>query len=118
MTPKSSRSKKDSLNLVVSTPTATKGQKRKAQGDSSKRKGKKKKGEASSAPTLERNILCFDEDEGQERYNLDFSLRKILNGRWIDYNFFNSHNFEFSSKLDNLGWTPMTTIRDDVYIPI
>ena len=39
----------------------------------------------------------------------------MLNGLWIDYNFFDSHNFEYSSKMDNLGWTPMTTIRDDVY---
>ena len=39
----------------------------------------------------------------------------IVNGRWIDYGFFNSHNFEYSSKLDNLGWTSMTIIRDDVF---
>ena len=33
----------------------------------------------------------------------------------MDYNFFDSHNFEFTSKLDNLGWKSMTIIRDDVY---
>ena len=29
--------------------------------------------------------------------------------------FFDFYNFEFSIKLDNLGWKSMTTIRDDVY---
>ena len=33
----------------------------------------------------------------------------------MDYNFFDSHNFEFSMKLGNLGWKSMTTMRDDVY---
>ena len=48
-------------------------------------------------------------------YNIDFSLCKVLNGICMDYNFFDSHNFEFTSKLDNLGWKSMTIIRDDVY---
>ena len=64
---------------------------------------------------LQKNVLYFAEDKGQERYNLDFSLKKVLNDWWIDYDFFDAHNFEYSSKMDNLGWTPMTTIRDDVY---
>ena len=34
---------------------------------------------------------------------------------WIDYTFFDAHNFEYSSKMDNLGWTFMTTIQDNVY---
>ena len=33
----------------------------------------------------------------------------------MDYNFFDSYNFEFSVKLGNLGWKSMTTMRDDVY---
>ena len=72
--------KKQSLTLVVSTPTTAKGQKRKAIGDLSKEKRKKKKGKSSSIPTLERNTLYFAEDMGQERYNLDFALRKVMNG--------------------------------------
>ena len=63
----------------MSTPEMAKGQKRKAQDDSGKQNGKKKKGESSSAPS-EHNTLYFDEDSDQERYNLDFSLRKALNG--------------------------------------
>ena len=104
-----------SLVLVVSTLEMEKGQKRKAQGDTDKEKGKKKKGESSLVPALEHDSLYFIEDEAQERCNLDFSLRKMLNGRWIDYRFFDYHNFEYSSKMDNLGWTPMTTLHDDVY---
>ena len=90
-------------------------QKKKTQEDLGKKKGKKKKGESSTAKTIERNPLYFAKDEAYERYNLDFSLRKILNGRWIDLNFFDAHNFDYSTKMDNLGWTPMTTLRDDVY---
>ena len=55
------------------------------------------------------------EDKDQERYNIDFSLYKVLNGRWVDYSFFDLYNFEFSTKLDNLGWKSMTVIRDEVY---
>ena len=87
-----------SLVLVVSTPAMAKGQKRKSKGDSRKKKGKgkgkgKKKGESTSIPVLQRNVLYFDEDKSQERYNVDFSLWKVSNGRWVDYNFFDSHNF-------------------------
>ena len=90
---KSSKPKKQSLALVVSTPTMAKGQKRKATNDLSKEKGKNKKRESSSALVLEWNTLYLDKDMSQERYNLDFSFRKVLNGRWINYSFFNSHNF-------------------------
>ena len=65
MTPKLAKMKKESLALVVSTPTVDKGEKKKAQGDSNKGKGNKRKG-------------------------------LQLNGRWIDYDFFDSYNFEFS----------------------
>ena len=51
-------------------------------------------------------------------YNIDFSLRKVTNHRWVDYNFFDSYNFEFSVKLDNLGWKSMATMRDDVYLDL
>ena len=44
-------------------------------------KGKKKKGESSLTPALERNVLYFTEDKTQEMYNVDFSLRKVSNGR-------------------------------------
>ncbi|PSS08035.1 Disease resistance protein [Actinidia chinensis var. chinensis] len=73
-------------------------------------KKKKKKREAS-----EWDPLYFHDDRDQERYNLDFSLRKVLNGRWIDYDFFDSYHFEYSSKMDDLRWTLMTLTRDDVY---
>ena len=33
----------------------------------------------------------------------------------MDYNLLDSHNFEFSMKLCNLGWKSMTMMRDDVY---
>ena len=115
MASKSTKMKKQSLALVVLTPTTAKDQRRKAKGNLSKESVKKKKGKSSSAPVLECNTLYFAEDTGQERYNLDFALRKVMNGHWIDYTFFNAHNFEYSSKMDNLGWTSMTTIRDDVY---
>ncbi|GFS33116.1 hypothetical protein Acr_00g0026400 [Actinidia rufa] len=88
--------------MVMSTPPIATSQKRKAQDDANKEKGKKKKGESSSAPTFEQNILYFDEDAGQDKYNLDFSLRKVLNGRWVDYAFFDSHHFEISMKMDTL----------------
>ena len=96
--------------MVVSTPTAAKGQKRKAQDESSKGKDKKTKRE-----TIEYDPLYFHEDREQEMYNLDFSNRKVLNGRWINYDFFDSYHFEFSSKMDDLGWTTMILNRDDVY---
>ena len=114
MAPKSAKPKKQLLVLVVSTPTVGKGQKSKVKDDSGKGKGKKKKGESSFAPALERNVLYFAEDKAQERCNDDFSLRKVLNGRWINYNFFD-YDFEYSTKMDNLGWKSMTTMRDDVY---
>ena len=91
---------------MVSTPQVLKGSKRKSTVDSSKDKGNKKKnkrGEATSTTTIERNELYFDEDKLQERYNIDFFLRKVFNGRWVDYNFFDSHNFELSMKLGTLG---------------
>ncbi|XP_057466438.1 uncharacterized protein LOC130755883 [Actinidia eriantha] len=100
---KSSKSKKKSLALVVSILEMAKGQKRKAQTNMSKGQSKKKKGELSSTTAQERNTLYFKVDTSQERYNLDFSLRKILNGRWVDYGFFDSHHFELSMKMDNLG---------------
>ncbi|GFZ12043.1 hypothetical protein Acr_23g0004280 [Actinidia rufa] len=111
---KSAKSKKQSLALVVLTPTMAKGQKRKSKVDPSKEKGKKK-GESTFVPALKRNVLYFNEDKSQERYNIDFSLRKVSNGGWVDYNFFDPHNFEFSMKLGNLGWKSTTTMRDDVY---
>ena len=82
---------------MVSTPEAPKGQKRKAVGDTSKDKGKKQKGESSASASQERDPLYFLEDRDLERYNMDFSLRKVINGRWIDYDFFDAHNFAFSS---------------------
>ena len=60
-------------------------------------------------------MLYFAKDASQERYNLDFSLRKVLNGRWVYYGFFDSHHFELSKKMDNLGWKSMTTMREEVY---
>ena len=48
--------------MVVLTPTIAKGEKRKAQCDFEKGKGKKRKGESSSAPALERNTLYFAEE--------------------------------------------------------
>ena len=93
MAQKSAKLKKDSLALVVSTPIEEKGQKRKSKANPRKDKRKKKK----------RKMLYFDKDKSQERYNIDFCLRKVSNGKWVDYNFFDSHNFEFSIKLDNLG---------------
>ena len=74
--------------------------------DPSKDQGKEKKskkGESTSTIALERNELYFDEDKSQERYNIDFSFRKVSNERWVDYNFFDYHNFELSTKLRNLG---------------
>ena len=116
-TTRSSRKKKQSWALVVSTPEAPKGQKRKASVDTSKDKGKKQKGEssASGSASQERDPLYFLEDRDLERYNLDFSIRKVINGRWIDYDFFDAHNFTFSSKMDDLGWMSMTLTRDEVY---
>ena len=114
---RSSRKKKQSWALVVSTPEAPKSQKRKASVDTPKEKGKKQKGEssASGSASLERDPLYFLEDRDLERYNLDFSIRKVINGRWIDYDFFDAHNFTFSSQMDDLGWMHMTLIRDEVY---
>ncbi|GFY97518.1 hypothetical protein Acr_12g0000590 [Actinidia rufa] len=86
MAPKSSKSKKKSLAMVVSTPPIASGQKRKAQDDADKGKEKKKKGESSSTTAQECNILYFDEDASQE-----------------------------SMKMDNLGWKSMTTMREEVY---
>ena len=63
-------------------------------------------------------MLYFDEEKSQKRYNVDFSLRKVSNGRWVDYNCFDSYNFEFSVKLGNLSWKSMTTMRDDVYLDL
>ena len=83
---------KSSLALVVSTPEITKGWKKKAQGEMGKEKGKKKR-ESYSNPIFEHDTLYFAEVETQERYDLDFSLRKVLNGRWIDYRFLDFHNF-------------------------
>ncbi|GFY88780.1 hypothetical protein Acr_06g0007200 [Actinidia rufa] len=108
MAPKSRRStrkKKQCWDLVVSTPEQFKGQKRKAVKDSGK--GKKKKGESSSNVDQERDPLYFLEDRDLERYNLDFLFRKVINGRWINYDFFDAHNFDFSSKMDTLGWMPV-----------
>ncbi|GFS42563.1 hypothetical protein Acr_00g0080580 [Actinidia rufa] len=114
---KIAKSKKVSKALVVLTPTSIKGQKRKSNVDPRKDKGKRKKSEkeSTSITALERNELYFDEDKSQERNNIDFSFRKVSNGRWIDYNFFDFHDFELSMKLKNLGWKSMTTLRDDVY---
>ena len=106
MAPKITKSKKVSKALVVSTPHALKGQKRKSKVDSSQDNGKmkkRKKGESTSITALEQNELYFNEDKAQERYNSDFSLRKVSNGRWVDYNFCDFHNFELSMKLENLG---------------
>ena len=58
---KYAKSNKKSLAMVVSTPTMTKDQKRKAKGDLSKERRKKKK-KSSSARALERNKLYFAED--------------------------------------------------------
>ncbi|XP_057488257.1 uncharacterized protein LOC130774259 [Actinidia eriantha] len=77
MAPKSAKKKKQTLALVVSTPEMANGHKRKAQSDSGRKKGKKKKGESSTVPSFERNYLYFPKDKAQERYNLDFSLRKV-----------------------------------------
>ncbi|GFY99249.1 hypothetical protein Acr_13g0006500 [Actinidia rufa] len=110
---RSTRKKKQYWDLVVSTPEQSKGQKRKAMEDSGK--GKKKKGESSSNVNQERDPLYFLEDRDLERYNLDFSLRKVINSRWIDNDFFDTHNFDFSSKMDTLGWMPLTLTIDDVY---
>ncbi|GFS41456.1 hypothetical protein Acr_00g0074460 [Actinidia rufa] len=119
MAPKSRRSirkKKQCWDLVVSTPEQSKGQKREAVEDLGK--GKKKKGESSSNVNQERDPLYFLEDRDLKRYNLDFSIRKVINGRWIDYDFFDTHNFDFSSKMDTLGWMPLTLTRDDVYLDL
>ncbi|GFS30770.1 hypothetical protein Acr_00g0013970 [Actinidia rufa] len=115
MAPKLSRKGKQSLALGVSTPTTTVSQKRKAKEDLGKEKGKKKRGESSTAKTIERDPLYFTKEDAFERYTLDFSFRKVLNGRWIDLDFFDAQNFDYNSKMDNLGWTPMVTLRDDVY---
>ena len=85
MAPKSTKSKKQSLALVLSTPTMARGQKRKSKDYYSKDKGKNKKGESTSVLALERNVPYFDEDKSQERYNIDFSIHKVTNGRCVDY---------------------------------
>ena len=83
-----------------------KGQKRKLKEDSRKDNGKgkkSKKGEFTSTVALERNELYFNEDKAQEMYNIDFSIRNVSNGRWVNYNVFVCYNFELSIKLGNLG---------------
>ncbi|GFS46231.1 hypothetical protein Acr_00g0100930 [Actinidia rufa] len=70
MTPKSMRSSRkirQSLALVVSTPTMAAGQKRKAQSDTGKEKSNKKMGESSSTHDLERDPLYILEDRDQKR---------------------------------------------------
>ena len=114
MGPKSSRKKKQSLALVVLIPTAVVGKKRKAKDNVGQIREKMKEGE-SSVPIYDHDPLYFTKDEAYKRYNRDLSLRKFLNGHWIDLNFFDAHNFEYSAKMDDLGWTPMTTLRDNVY---
>ena len=115
MAPKFAKPNKQPLALVASKPIVGKSQKRKAKVDSDKGKREKKKGDLGSTPALEQNTLYFTENKDQERYNIDFSLRKVLNGRLMNYNFFKSYNFEFSAKFDNLGWKSMIVIRDEVY---
>ena len=81
---KSSKAKKKFLPLVVSKLEMVKVQKRKAKDGTNKGKSKKKKGKSSSTTAQECNMLYFDKDASQERYNLNFSLGKILNGRlWL-----------------------------------
>ena len=75
---KFTKSKKQLLTLVVSTPTAVRSQKRKSKDNPNKDKGKKKKGESSFASTLERKVLYFAKDKAQERYNSEFSLSLTL----------------------------------------
>ena len=60
---KFAKPKKQSLVFVVSTPVMAKGQKKKSKDDPSKEKAKKKKGESTSVPALERNVLYFDKDK-------------------------------------------------------
>ncbi|GFY91588.1 hypothetical protein Acr_07g0017840 [Actinidia rufa] len=83
MAPKNPKSKKVSQALVVSTPTTAKSQKRKSKVDPSKDKGKK--GESTSAPALEQNVLYFDEDKLQERDNITRKeYLKVLYGEDTD----------------------------------
>ena len=74
MASKSIKSKKQSLALVVLTPTTAKSQKRIFKDNPNKDKGKKKKGESSFTLALEKNMLYFTKDKAQERYNIEFSL--------------------------------------------
>ena len=48
--------------------------------------------------------------DGETKVNLNFSSKNVFNGRWVDYNFFESQNFELSTKLENLEWKSMTTL--------
>ncbi|GFS32271.1 hypothetical protein Acr_00g0021660 [Actinidia rufa] len=69
---KSTKLEKDSLALVVSTPTTTRGQKIKSKDDPKTDKGKKKKkGKSSSVLVLEQNYLYFTEDKAQESAEIE-----------------------------------------------
>ena len=101
---KSDHNRKGKKALEVLTLSTQKGQKRKLEGESSKDKDKSKKGKIGESSTaLERNTLYFSDDKGQERYNSIFCFRKIFNGRWVDYEFFDTHKFELNAKLEKLG---------------
>ena len=101
MAPKSDLDRKGKKALNV--PTSTKEQKRKSTEDSSQDKVVSKKGKIDEpSATLEGHIPCFRDIKGEERYNSIFRFKKIFNGRWIDYEFFDSNKFEFCDKLEYL----------------
>ncbi|GFZ00198.1 hypothetical protein Acr_13g0015970 [Actinidia rufa] len=89
MAPKSTRSsskKRQSLALVVSTPTMVAGQKRKAQSDVVKEKSKKKMGESSLTHYMERDPLYILEDRDKERVDLDNEIVRIPKPVSDEYN--------------------------------
>jgi outer membrane murein-binding lipoprotein Lpp len=75
----------------------------------------KKKGKEVEEPLPMTEAYVYRSGLCKNKFVQDFRGRKVLGGRWMDFNWFNQNGFDFQEIFEYQGWDKFVTVKLDYF---
>ncbi|KAB1206031.1 hypothetical protein CJ030_MR7G009260 [Morella rubra] len=76
----------------------------------------KKKARVNEDPPLTPEDYIYRSGLCKNRFTQDFRDRKVIHGRWIDFEWFSANGFDFQDMFKFQGWETLVSIKENCYV--
>ncbi|KAB1205047.1 hypothetical protein CJ030_MR7G016691 [Morella rubra] len=76
----------------------------------------KKKARTTEEPTPSPEDYIYRSGLCKNRFVQDFRNRKVIHGRWIDFEWFSANGFDFQDMFEFQGWETLVSIKENCYV--